>query len=158
MTAFYSRHAKRVYSVALRVLREPSSAEDVLQEVFVQIWRNPQTFSSGRGDLGSWLGVVAKNRAIDTMRRKKATSPLEEVSLRSRQDVAADVENGLTLERLKQLFTSLPSQQQEALELAFFQGLTHSEIAKRTGDPLGTVKTRIRVGLQTLRKNAGVSP
>lgn len=152
MARFYSRHAKRIYSVALRVLRDPSAAEDVLQEIFMQIWRNPTTFIATRGSLEGWLAVVARNRAIDVIRRRKPSELADDLPLPSRQNLAAEVEHSITLDRVKKVVATLPHEQRRALELAFFQGLTHSEIAKETGDPLGTVKTRIRVALQTLGK------
>ena len=152
MARLYSRHAKRIYSVALRVLRDRSSAEDVLQDIFMQIWRKPTTFIANRGSLESWLGVVARNRAIDVIRRRRPSELVDDLPLPSRQNVAAEVEQSVTLDRVKQVVATLPQGQRRALELAFFQGLTHTEIAKETGDPLGTVKTRIRVGLKTLGK------
>lgn len=153
MARFYSRHGRRIYSVALRVLRDPSSAEDVSQEIFLQIWSNPTTFIATRGNLEGWLAVVARNRAIDVLRRKKPSELVDCLTLPSRQNLAAEVEHNVTLDRVKQIVATLPHAQRRVVELAFFQGLTHSEIAKETGEPLGTVKTRIRVALQTLEKN-----
>ena len=152
MASLYSRHAKRIYSVALRVLRDPSSAEDVLQEIFMQIWRDPTAFIATRGSLEGWLAVVARNRAIDVIRRRKPSELVDDLPLPSPQNVLAEVEHSVTLDRVKQVVATLPHEQRRALELAFFHGLTHNEIAKETGDPLGTVKTRIRVALQTLEK------
>lgn len=152
MAQFYSRHARRVYSVALRVLRDPSAAEDVLQEIFMQIWRNPTSFIETRGTLEGWLVVLARNRAIDVIRRRRPSELVDDLPLASSQDLAADVEHSVVLDRVRQAIATLPKEQQTALELAFFQGLTHSEIAKQTGDPLGTVKTRIRVAVQTIAK------
>ena len=155
MARLYSRHATRTYSIALRVLRDPSSAEDVLQEIFMQIWRNPTSFTATRGSIEGWLAVVARNRAIDMLRRRKPSELVNELLLPSRQNLSAEVEHSVTLERVKQVIATLPEEQQRALELAFFQGLTHLEIAAETGVPLGTVKTRIRVALQKLGKSFG---
>ncbi len=152
MARFYSRHAKRIYAVALCVLHDPSSAEDVLQEVFMQIWRNPTSFIATPGSLEGWLSVIARNRAIDVVRRIKPFELVDDLALPSHQNLAGEVEHRITLHRVKELVAILPHEQRKALELAFFQGLSHSEIAKETGDPLGTVKTRIRVALQTLGK------
>ena len=152
MAQFYSRHARRVYAVALRVLHDPSSAEDVLQEIFMQIWRNPTSFSAARGSLEGWLVVLARNRAIDVIRKRRPSELIDDLPLPSHQNVAAEVEHSVTLARVREVVATLPQEQQRALELAFFQGLTHSEIAKQTGDPLGTVKARIRIALQTLGK------
>ena len=152
MATFYSRHANRIYSVALRVLRDPSSAEDVLQEIFMQIWRNPTTFIATRGSLEGWLSVITRNRAIDVIRKRRPSELVDDLQLPSRQNLLAEVEHSVTLDRVKPVLATLPHEQRRALELAFFQGLTHSEIAKETGAPLGTVKTRIRVALLTLGK------
>jgi len=152
MAALFDRYSKIVYSVALRVLRDAASAEDVLQEIFMQIWRQPESFIATRGSLGGWLAVVARNRSIDTLRRKKPTEQVEEVYLASPTDLADESERNLMMERAKAVIVTLPAEQRKTLEMAFFDGLTHSEIAEMTGDPLGTVKTRIRSALITLRK------
>ena len=152
MAALFDRYSKVVYSVALRVLRDPAAAEDVLQEVFMQVWRNPGSFTSTRGSLGGWLAVVARNRAIDTLRRRRPTDSVDDVVLASSTNIASEVERSSLMERARGVIVTLPAEQRKTLEMAFFDGLTHSEIAELTGDPLGTVKTRIRSALLTLRK------
>lgn len=152
MAALFDRYSKIVYSVALRVLRDAASAEDVLQEIFMQIWRYPESFIATRGSLGGWLAVVARNRSIDTLRRKKPSQQVEEVYLAAPTNLAEESERHLMMERAKSVIVTLPAEQRKTLEMAFFDGLTHSEIAEMTGDPLGTVKTRIRSALITLRK------
>jgi RNA polymerase sigma-70 factor (ECF subfamily) len=152
MAALYDRYSKIVYSVSLRVLRDAAAAEDVLQEIFMQVWRNPNSFIATRGSLGGWLAVVARNRSIDTLRRKKPTEQVEEVYLPSSTNLADESERNLMMERAKAVIVTLPAEQRKTLEMAFFDGLTHSEIAEMTGDPLGTVKTRIRSALTVLRK------
>jgi len=132
MAVLYDRYSRVVYSVALRVLRDAAAAEDVLQEIFMQVWRHPDSFTATRGSFGGWLSVVARNRSIDALRRKRPTEQVEEVYLASP--------------------VHLPAEQRKTLEMAFFDGLTHSEISEMTGDPLGTVKTRIRSALGSLRK------
>ena len=141
-----------MYSVALRVLNDPGQAEDVMQEIFFQVWRNPDSFVSGRGSLGAWLAVMARNRAIDALRRRRPTDPVDDVVLVAKGDLASDVEQNRMMEKVRGVLKDLPDGQQQLVEMAFFEGLTHSEIATRTGDPLGTVKTRIRSALTTLRK------
>ena len=141
-----------MYSVALRVLNDPGQAEDVMQEIFLQVWRNPDSFVSGRGSLGAWLAVMARNRAIDALRRRRPTDPVDDVVLVAKGDLASDVEQNRMMEKVRGVLKDLPDGQQQLVEMAFFEGLTHSEIATRTGDPLGTVKTRIRSALMTLRK------
>jgi len=152
MALLFDRYSKIVYSVALRVLRDAASAEDVLQEIFMQIWRNPVSFVAARGSLGGWLAVVTRNRSIDALRRKKPTEQVEEMQLASPGNMADEAERNLMMEKARVVIGQLPAEQRKTLEMAFFDGLTHSEIAEMTGDPLGTVKTRIRSALLTLRK------
>ena len=152
MASLFDRYSKLVYSVALRVLRDPASAEDVLQEVFMQIWRNPDSFTAARGSLGGWLSIVARNRSIDTLRRKRPSVDVDDVPLASAFNLADEAERNSLMERARGVIHDLPTEQRKTLEMAFFDGLTHSEIAEMTGDPLGTVKTRIRSALLTLRK------
>ncbi len=152
MAALYDRYSKLVYSVALRVLRDPASAEDVLQDVFLGLWRRPERFVSARGSLGGWLAVVARNRSIDTLRRKRPSEPVEEVYLASSCNLADEAERNTLMSRARAIIMRLPLEQRKTLEMAYFDGLTHTEIAEITGDPLGTVKTRIRSALLTLRK------
>ena len=152
MAALFDRYSKIVYSVALRVLRDPAAAEDVLQEIFMQVWRNPTSFTATRGSLGGWLAVVSRNRSIDALRRKRPTEQVEEMALASNYNLADEAERNSLMEKARGVIHLLPVEQRKTLEMAFFDGLTHSEIAEMTGDPLGTVKTRIRSGLTTLRK------
>jgi RNA polymerase sigma-70 factor (ECF subfamily) len=152
MARLFERHSKLVYSVALRVLRDPAAAEDVLQELFMQIWRTPTSFIGTRGNLGGWLAVVSRNRSVDLLRKKRPTESFEDVPFASPYDLANDAEQNLMLERVRILVAELPDEQRKALEMAFFEGLTHLEIAKKTECPLGTVKTRIRSAVQTLGK------
>ena len=152
MASIYDRYSRVVYSVALRVLRDPASAEDVLQEVFLQVWRSPERFVALRGSLGGWLTVVTRNRSIDALRRKKPSDTIDDLSLASQYDLAAEAERNTMAEKARTIIVRLPPEQRKTLEMAFFDGLTHSEIAEMTGDPLGTVKTRIRSALTTLRK------
>ncbi len=152
MAVLYDRYSKVVYSVALRVLRDPAAAEDVLQEVFMQIWRNPASFETARGSLGGWLAVVARNRSIDVLRRKRPTDPVDDMGLASNYNLADEAERNTMIERARGVMAELPLEQRKTLEMAFFDGLTHTEIAEMTGEPLGTVKTRIRSALISLRK------
>lgn len=152
MTQLFARYSRLVYSVALRVLHEPSGAEDVMQEIFMQVWRNPGSFSAARGSLGGWLSVVARNRAIDVVRKRRPTDSVDDLALAAPGDLLATAEHNLMLERVRLAMAELPEAQRLSLDLAFFEGCTHSEIAERTGDPLGTVKTRIRSALMVLGK------
>ncbi len=152
MATLFDRYSKIVYSVALRVLRDPASAEDVLQEVFMQIWRNADGFIATRGSLGGWLAVVSRNRSIDVLRRRRPTESVDDIPLASPYDLADEAERNSMMEKARAIIHLLPPEQRKTLEMAFFDGLTHSEIAEMTGDPLGTVKTRIRSALAALRK------
>jgi RNA polymerase sigma-70 factor (ECF subfamily) len=152
MTELYDRHSCLVYSVALRVLGDTGAAEDILQDVFLQLWRNPGAFNSARGKLAPWLAVIARHKAIDHVRGRRETTDIEDIvlSVDAHLEDAADRERAAT--KIRAALAAMPAEQRKALEMAFFQGLTHTEIAQQTGDPLGTVKTRIRSGLIQLRK------
>jgi RNA polymerase sigma-70 factor (ECF subfamily) len=152
MEEIFRRYSGPVYSVALRVLHDTGQAEDVLQEVFLQLWRNPTAFVQNRGSLGAWLVVVARNRSIDLLRRRKPSDSVDDVILASSINVADEAERNIMMEKVHRALAELPSEQRKNLELAYIEGLSHTEIASRTGDPLGTVKTRIRQALIALRK------
>ncbi len=152
MAEVFDRYGRIVYSVAFRVLKDTGHAEDVMQEILFQVWRNPNSFVQGRGSLGAWLVVVARNRSIDFLRRRKPTDSVEDVVLAGDCDLASEAEHNALMEKVQKVMKDLPVEQQRSMELAFFDGLSHSEIAEKTGDPLGTVKTRIRLALISLRK------
>jgi RNA polymerase sigma-70 factor (ECF subfamily) len=156
MAEIFDRYGSLVYSVALRILKDPGQAEDVLQEILIQVWRNPAKFANGRGSLPAWLAVVARNRAIDLLRKRRPIEPFGDVVVASPENLASDVERNAMIEKIRNAMKSLPMEQQRLVEFAFFEGMTHSEIAVRTGEPLGTVKTRIRTALASLRK--GIDP
>jgi RNA polymerase sigma-70 factor (ECF subfamily) len=153
----YDRYGGRVYSVAKRILQDDGAAEEILQDIFHQLWRNAASFDSARGALGSWLLVMARNRSIDRLRRR-GPAATEEVAA-TLHGPGLDIENAVAAnemtERVREALRALPEAQREAMELAYFEGLTQSEIAKRTGDPLGTVKTRLRTALASLKAELG---
>jgi RNA polymerase sigma-70 factor (ECF subfamily) len=152
MADLYDRYSRVVYSVALRVLRDPSAAEDILQEIFMQIWRSPDSFIETRGSLGGWLAVVARNRTIDALRRRRPMDSTSDIDLASSYNLADEAERQRMMDKARGILHTLPTEQRKTLEMAFFDGLTHAEIAEMTGNPLGTVKTRIRSALITIRK------
>jgi RNA polymerase sigma-70 factor (ECF subfamily) len=156
MADVFDRYGGMVYSVALRVLNDQGQAEDVMQEVFFQLWKKPDAFVEGRGSLGGWLMVLARNRAIDQVRRRKPTDSTDDVVLPANSNLASESERNLLMEKVRGILKGMPMEQQRSLELAYFEGLSHTEIAERTGDPLGTVKTRIRLALIGLRKALAV--
>src|SRR5258708_15559017 len=118
----------------------------------MQIWRNPNGFIATRGSLGGWLGVVARNRSIDALRRKRASEQVDDMALASNYNLADEAERNSLMEKARGAIPLLPMEQRKTLEMAFFDGLTHSQIAELTGDPLGTVKTLIPRSLTSLRK------
>jgi RNA polymerase sigma-70 factor (ECF subfamily) len=151
MGALYDRYSSLVYAVALRVLGDTGAAEDVLQEIFLQLWRKPAAFDSARGSMGAWLAVIARNRAIDALRKRKPETDIEDVVLSVETNFADNADRGRALAKIRELMGTMAAPQRSALEMAFFEGLTHTEIAEKTGEPLGTIKTRIRAGLLSLR-------
>ena len=152
MAGLYDRYSGVVYGVALRVLANATAAEDVVQEVFLQLWRNPQAFDADRGRLAPWLAVIARNRAIDHLRKRPQEDDIDELPISTGVDLEDDAARRLAVEKVRGVLAQLPQEQRKALEMAFFEGMTHTEIAGKTGQPLGTVKTRIRSGLLALRK------
>lgn len=156
MGALYDRYSSLVYAVALRVLGDTGAAEDVLQEIFLQLWKKPAAFDSARGSMGAWLSVIARNRAIDALRKRKPETDVEDVVLSVETNFAENADRGRALVKIREALSTMAAAQRTALEMAFFEGLTHSEIAQKTGEPLGTIKTRIRAALLSLRSAVGV--
>lgn len=152
MADLYDRYSGIVYGVALRVLTSTTAAEDIVQEVFLQLWRNPQAFDANRGRLAAWLAVIARNRAIDQLRKRPAEDDIDELPISTGVNLEDESSQRLAVEKVRGVLVQLPQDQRKALEMAFFEGMTHTEIAGKTGEPLGTVKTRIRTGLLALRK------
>ncbi len=160
----YDRYGALVFSVGVRVLLDRQLAEDVTQEVFLRLWRRPWAYNPDRGRFVSWLMSVSRNRAIDERRRLSRRAVVEEMhdeTMPEFPDVSGFMdpltEAVLADQRLevRAALDQLPVAQREVLELAYFAGLTQTEIAARTGDALGTVKTRVRLGMQKLRALLG---
>ena len=154
----YDRHSRLVYGLVLRILQQASTSEEVVQDVFLQLWRNADQYDSSRGPFIPWLCTMARNRALDQLRLKSERQ-------RRREDqpdelppvvVAPDYERALDekrrAERVRALMASLTPKQKKAIELAYFEGLSHSEIAAALKEPLGTVKSWIRNGLLRLKE------
>ncbi|MGC2109969.1 MAG: sigma-70 family RNA polymerase sigma factor [Candidatus Korobacteraceae bacterium] len=151
MSELYDRYAKVVYAVALRVLQDAGAAEDVLQDVFLQLWRNPDAFDASRGSLAAWLSVISRHRSIDRLRKRRPETDIDDCVITGGPDLRDETERALIIEKVRVVLAEMSPDQRKALELAYFEGLTHTEIAEKTGEPLGTIKTRIRTGLQQLR-------
>ena len=152
MAQLYDRYSAVVYSVALRVLGDTGAAEDVLQEIFMQLWRNPGSFDASRGKLAPWLAVIARNRAVDSLRKRRPQTEISETLISIEPDLATETDRGRVTEKVRGALKEMPAPQRQALEMAYFEGYSHSEISEKTGEPLGTIKTRIRNGLILLRK------
>src|SRR5215468_824984 len=151
LAELYDRYSSVVYGVSLRILQDTGAAEDILQDIFLQLWRKPDAFDSSRGSLAAWLAVIARHRAIDRLRQRRPETDIEEVIIAGNTDLRDETERTLVIEKVRSALNEMNADQRKALEMAYFQGLTHTEIAEKTGEPLGTIKTRIRSGLQALR-------
>jgi RNA polymerase sigma-70 factor (ECF subfamily) len=151
LSELYDRFSRLVYSVAMRILQDTGAAEDLLQDVFLQLWRKPDAFDSSRGSLAAWLAVIARHRSIDRLRQRRPETDIEDCVITSATDLGDETQRSLMIEKVRVVMNELAPDQRTAMEMAFFEGLTHTEIAEKTGEPLGTIKTRIRSGLQLLR-------
>lgn len=166
LEVLYDRYSSIVLSFAYRLVADRQLAEEVLQEAFFRAWQQGKAFNAGRGTFVTWLLSITHNLAIDEIRKRrrrpqKAESEEPEAFLATVADTSAgaEVEDEVWLGALRDTISvalrELPAAQREAIELAYFQGLTQREIADRLGEPLGTVKTRMRLGLQKLRESLG---
>ena len=161
LETLYDRYARPVYSLVLRISQQPASAEEIVQDVFLQLWRNAKQYQATRGPLEPWLFTVARNRALDFLRLKREKQRRREDSTDFdlppssvvQPNPEAAMDQARRAEKVRALMSSLPEPQRRAIELAFFEGLTHSEISAAIGEPLGTVKSWIRGGLLRLRES-----
>lgn len=152
----YSRYGKAVYSMAMTVLGQPHQAEEVTQDIFLKVWHRAEQWDAQKGQFVHWLLAVTRNAAIDRARKEARRSPKGQVPLdvigealgRPSHVEGPNWENG---HLLRTLLEQIPEEQQQVLELVYFQGLTHSELAEHLQLPLGTVKTRVRLGMEKLR-------
>jgi len=151
----YDRYGRLAYGLAFRILNDRGAAEDVVQDAFVSVWRNAAGFDTGRGSLRNWLLSIVRNRAIDRLRggaRTRNELQLEAVEPTAEMpDVWQAVASDLERKQIQEGFRELPDAQRKTLELAYFGGYTHVEIASRMQVPLGTVKSRMRIGLEKMR-------
>jgi RNA polymerase sigma-70 factor, ECF subfamily len=158
LAELYDRHGRLVYSLALRIVRDGGDAEDIVQEVFSQVWRQSARFDVTRGNVAAWLVTLTRTRAIDLLRRRRVRA---DVSVPANPGDRADQAPGQDVQvewqsragQVKRALDALPPLQRMAVELAFYDGLTHAEIAEQLEVPLGTVKTRVRQGLLKLRES-----
>jgi RNA polymerase sigma-70 factor (ECF subfamily) len=155
LLALYDRHGRVAYGLAYRILGEAGAAEEAVQDAFLRVWRRAATFDPSRGVVRSWLMTIVHHCAIDLLRRKASAPPvvagLDEIAERQAvPDAWGDVVGRMERDRVRSAVATLPGDQRRAIEMAFFDGLTHREIAERDGLPLGTVKGRLRLGLRRL--------
>ncbi len=153
----YDRYKTMAYSLALRITSDPSLAQDAVQEAFLGVWRNASRYSAGRASARTWIMAITHHRAIDVLRRRRPTSELPETDMPPpaglvMPDVWPEVAGRLDRQAIVAAMSRLSDVQREAIELAYFGGLTQQEIALRTTTPLGTVKSRVRLGLLSLRR------
>lgn len=155
LAELYDRYAAMLTSVLNRILRDSQAAEEIMQDIFFQVWRTSERFDVERGSLPGWLAVIARNRAISRLRRKNPAQgeELGENSVAMAYNLETAAAQREMMARVAGALTRLPQEQRHAIELAYFEGMTHSEIARHTGDPLGTVKTRLRTAVETLKRN-----
>ncbi len=149
--ALYDRHAPRVLGLIVRLVGDRNEAEDVLQETFWQVWRQAAAWRPERGAAVVWIGMIARSRAIDRLRRRQTTPAASEAVASATVEAEDGVERAEQARLTRSILGQLPPDQMTAISLAFFSGLTHEQIARRHDIPLGTVKTRIRRGMQRLR-------
>ena len=158
LESLYDRYSRAVYGLVFRIAQQAATAEEIVQDVFLQLWRNAHLYRSSRGRLESWLFTIARNRTLDHMRLKREKQRRREDSLELHPaafvapNPESIVDQKRRAESVRTLIQSLSVQQQKAIELAFFEGMTHSEIARTLEEPLGTVKSWIRGGLLRLRE------
>jgi RNA polymerase sigma-70 factor (ECF subfamily) len=164
LSALYDRYGRLVYSLALNIVGDQATAEEITQDVFLRIWEKAGTYRVDQSKVSTWLTSITRHRAIDMLRRRgirpeQNSVAWEEANLNVtpwvEESPEAITEVALEQRRIRAAISGLPANQQQALALAFFQGLTHSEIAARLNEPLGTVKTRIRLAMQKLREILG---
>ena len=158
----YDRYGRLTYSLIYRIVRDTGIAEDLVQETFLRVWNRAQAFDAARGALGSWLLAVARNRAIDYTRstagRMRNALELEETEHPSAfVDLEKEVLNSDKTRRVRQAIEKLNANQRSVIELAYFEGLSQTEMAERMGQPLGTVKTWVRMALRALRDELGAA-
>ena len=155
LAALYDRYGRRAYALAYRILGETGSAEDVVHDAFIAAWRGAASYRRDRGNVRGWLLSIVHHRAVDILRRKTAfrPAPLDAAERRpAEDDTALMAERNVQRRTVREALESLPEAQRRTIELAYFGGYTHVELAELMGVPLGTVKGRMRIGLQKMRR------
>lgn len=160
LAELYDRYGKLAYSVTLRIVRDAAIAEDLVQETFLRVWNRVHGFDAGKGSIGPWLLAVARNRSIDYLRsaggRERSATEFEETDHPALYtDMESEILTSDAARRVKAAMAKLSPNQRQVIELAYFEGLSQTEMAERMGQPLGTVKTWVRTALKNLRDELG---
>lgn len=156
---FYDRHSARVYGLVIKLLKNAREADDVLQETFWQVWNRAPQFDARRGSPLAWVMLIARSRCLDQLRRitRQRATPVDFDEPSITLDLADDLHRDEVAVRARQAIAGLPEEQRIAIQLAFYNGLTHQEIAEQLDAALGTIKTRIRLGMQKLREALSIA-
>jgi RNA polymerase sigma-70 factor, ECF subfamily len=160
LSELYDRYSRMVFGMAVHIINDDAQAEEITQEVFLRAWEHAASYRADLGKVGSWLAGITRNRAIDLLRHRLTTSDGHSFSmdalpffdLPGSQDIEKDAEESAQRLRVRQALAQLPKEQREALAMAYFNGYTQEEVAQALHEPLGTIKTRIRLGMQKLRQ------
>lgn len=152
MASFYDRYSRIVYSVALRVLHHPASAEEILEQIFLEIWRNPERLLALHGSSGAWLVLATRNHAIDALQRRSSSAVSVDLLPAIPYDLSNEIERAALAEKMHAVVSHLPRDQRKVLEMAFFDGLTHTEIAEFSGESLPVIQQKLCDALLILRK------
>ena len=158
LASLYDRYSGMLFTMLLRILNDSGAAEEVLQDLFLQVWRGAGRFDASRGTLAAWLLIMGRSRALSRLRvrrRWEVRERPEELyfqTVPSPLDLEDEVMRMQLNQRLREAIATLPVKQREAVELAYFEGMSQAEIAVRTGSPLGTVKSRVRCAMRALRE------
>jgi RNA polymerase sigma-70 factor (ECF subfamily) len=159
LAALYDRYGRRVFALAVRILNDPVGAEEVTQDVFMSVWRRGASYTSKKGKFTTWLFSIAHNRTIDELRKRRRDRSRQNDDIEDHYDLkSGDISPAdaavaqSEYAKIREAMEDLPEEQKNVVELSYFKGLTQTEIADKTGQPLGTVKTRMRLALKKLRK------
>lgn len=157
LSEIHARYARLVFSIALRILNDRASAEEIAQQVFTKVWRHARNYRAERGRFSSWVGTITRHECMDEFRHRRARPIADPTDWESFERLASDDEPLLDAQdvfekaRVREALQRIPRQERIVIELAFWGGMSHREIAVRCGSPLGTVKTRMRLGMRRLR-------
>jgi RNA polymerase sigma-70 factor (ECF subfamily) len=157
LSEIHARYARLVFSIALKILNEQASAEEIVQQVFTEVWRQARHYRQERGNFSAWLGTITRNQCIDELRRRRVRPIMDLGSwesldrLASNDDPAQHVQDSFEKARIRQALEQIPKQERTVIELAFWGGMSQQEIAQHCHTPLGTVKTRLRLGKRRMK-------